>query len=168
MQLVDLDDVVGVVQREVDVAPVVDRVEGDVRADLRVDQRRTGRDGLARVDNGGQGLVIDDHRVGRVAGGLPGLGRHGHHRFARETSDPAGREAAVDLGVPGRPLELHVRVGQRLDLVGEQAAQVAGHPLGAGGVHPRDAGVGVGGADEHDVAEPRDRGVVTELALRLQ
>jgi hypothetical protein len=116
----------------------------------------------------GERLVVNDDSGGGVARRLPGLRGHRDHRLPDEAHRATGGQAPVHLGVRRGRLQFHEPVGQRLHLVGKQAAQVARHPLGRFGVDPHDAGVRVGRAHEDQVAEMGDRCVVAELALRLQ
>ena len=115
-----------------------------------------------------QRLVVHDHCGGHVAGGLPGVGDHRDDRFPDEADHAVRREAAIDLGVPRRGLQLQVRIGELLDLLGQQGAEVARHRRGAGDVDAGDPGARVRGADEDQVAQAC-RGVSSpRLALRLE
>ena len=74
VQLVDRDDVVGLGERRVDVAPLVDAASYGVAAALLVEHGRVLGERLARVDDDVERLVVDLDELGGVARELARLG----------------------------------------------------------------------------------------------
>ena len=107
--------------------------------------------GRVEVDDGREGLVVDDHRLGRVDALGPGLADHRRHRLPDE--------ANLVLGQPGsdhgRIEHRHRRRDRRQVHVGAgDHGNDAGHRLGLLDVDARDAAMGDGGADVGDVCRP--------------
>ena len=165
VQPLDLDHVVGLGERLVDVAPVEDPRPHGVRACVVVEDRLV-LQRLLGVDEHGQRVVLDLDQISRVARELTGRRADGGDRLAR-VPNSAHRERVV-LDVPARldrHLEERIRVDR--DLV-----------AGDGPVHPvelerlrdvdrDDLRVRVRGADEVDVAHPVPADVVEEGAEAL-
>ena len=104
VQLVDLDDVVGLLEGPIDVAVVVDAVPDHVAADLLVEDRRVGSDRGERVDDRRQRLVLDLDELGGVTRRVAGIGEHDRDRVAL-VADLVDRQAVLgDLArpAPGR------------------------------------------------------------------
>ncbi len=67
MQPLDADDLVGGLERAVEVAPVEGAVPDVLLRDVVVEVRRVGVGGALRVDDGRERLVLDLDELGRVA-----------------------------------------------------------------------------------------------------
>ena len=103
------DDDLGIVEH------VADRVGGDdgdvVRAVLEEPGRILGERGL-RVDDGREGIEIDEHRLGGIDGLAKRLGDHHRHGFADEPDAVTGQRPAgegvtdLDEAVGGRQVEV--------------------------------------------------------------
>ena len=165
VQPLDLDHVVGLGERLVDVAPVEDPRPHGVGAGVVVKDRLV-LQRLLGVDENRQRVVLDLDQVGRVARELARRGADCRDRLAR-VPDPPHRERVV-LDVSAR-LDGHLEEGIRVD-----RDLVAGD----GPVHPvelerlrdvdgDDLRVRVGRADEVDVAHPVPADVVEERAEAL-
>ena len=166
VELLDLHDAVGSLQRAVDVAPVERARPDDVRAGVVVEQGGAVVLRPAGVDDHVKRLVLDLHQVGGVTGALPRLGDHGDHRLA-DVADAADRERVVlDLAARRRG-QLEERVGQLRHLVRGQRAVDAVERLRGGDVDRDDPRVGVRRADEVHVPHPVPLDVVCEHALAL-
>ena len=94
VELVDLHDPVGLGERGVEVAPLVDALPHEVRAGVVVEHRRVGVLRLARVDERVERLVVDLDELGRVARELARLGDDGDDRLA-DVAHLADRERVV-------------------------------------------------------------------------
>ena len=107
VQPLDLDHVIGVLERPVDVAVVIDPVPGHVGADLLVqDRARRGRPPRPCRPRTGSGLVLDVDQPGGVAGQLARLGQHHRHRVALVAHLVDGQRPLLELpGRLGRDLE---------------------------------------------------------------
>jgi hypothetical protein len=81
----------------------------------------TGLHRVERIDDGGQFVVVDDHRIGRRAGGVAALGDDRGHRLADETHASIRQRAAFRRGqrLAVGPLETR-RVGDRPDASTQQ------------------------------------------------
>ncbi len=164
VELPDLDDAVGGLERAVDVAPVEHARPDDVRARVLVQDRRVLVLRPAGVDQHRQRLVLDLDEVGGVAGELARLGDDGDHRLAH-VADLANGEGVVPDPAPGRRRQLEEGIGQLLHLGRRQRPVHALERLGRGHVHGDDAGVRVRRADEVDVAHAVALDVVGERPL---
>jgi hypothetical protein len=165
VQLRDLHDVVGLGERGVHVAPVEDARPDDVRAGVVV-QDDVVLQGVARVGEHGQRLVLHLDELGGIACELAGRGADGCDRLAHVPHAP-DRERVV-LDVPAR-LHGHLEEGIRVDrdLVARDRPVDALEREGLRDVDGDDLRVAVGGADEVDVAHPVPADVVEERALPL-
>ncbi len=166
MELVDLDHLVGLGDRAVEVAPIEDARPDDVGAGLLVEHRRIGALRLARIDEDVQRLVFDLDELGSVA---RELARGRDDRCDRLADEPrlAHREGVVlDVGA-GRRRELEERVGEDRDLVARQRPVDVPELERLRDVDAEDLRVGVRRADEVDVAHPVPLDVVEEHALAL-
>ena len=103
VELRDLDDVVGLGERLVDVAPLPHAGVGDVSTALLVEHRGVVLEGLAGVDDDVERLVVDHHELRGVAGELARLG-HDRHDGLAEVAHLADRERVVlDVRRRARP-----------------------------------------------------------------
>ena len=100
VQLVDRDDVIGLGERRVDVAPLPDARVRQVAAALLVQHGRPVGERLAGVDDDVERLVVDHHELGRVARQLARLGDDGDDRLA-EVAHLADGERVVLTWPPG-------------------------------------------------------------------
>ena len=165
VELVDLHDVVGLGESGVDVAPVEDARPDDVRARVVVEDDLV-LQGLARVDEDGQRVVLDLDELGGVAREVPGRSADSRDRLAH-VPHATDRERVV-LDVPAR-LDGHLeeRVGVDRDLVARDRPVDAFELERLRDVDGDDLRVAVGRADEVDVAHPVPADVVEERALPL-
>ncbi len=167
VQAVDLDHVVGVLERPVHVPVVVHAVPHDVRADLLVEDRGVGIGRGHRVHDRGQRLVLDVHQLGGVARYVARLGQHQRDGVAL-IADLVRRQAVlldVSAGLGG---DLEERLGELADLGAGQRGEHPVEALGLRGVDGGDPGVRHGRADEVGVPHPSLPGVVRERALALE
>ena len=125
VELGDLDDVVGLGERRVDVAPLPDAGVGHVPAALLVEHGRAVLERHARVDDDVERVVVDHHELGRVARELARLGDDGDDRLA-DVAHLADRERVVLDAPAGLRGDLEERVGEDRDLVARQRAVDAG------------------------------------------
>ena len=166
VELADLDDVVGLGERRVDVAPLPDARVRHVAAALLVEHRRVGLERLARVDDDVERLVVDHHELGRVAGELARLGDDGGDGLA-DVPHLADRERVVLDAAARRRGDLEERVGEDRDLVARERAVDPGQLERGRDVDREDRACGVRRADEVEVAHPVPLDVVEEDALPL-
>ena len=116
VELLDADDVVGLGEGRVDVAPLPEAGVGHVRLDVVVEQRRPVVERLPGVDDDLERLVLDSHELGGIASALPRVGDDGGDRLA-DVPCAADRQRVV-LHVPaGGRCDLEERVGLERDLV---------------------------------------------------
>ena len=110
VELLDLDHMVGVRERLVDVAPVEDARPDDVRACVVVEHRLV-LERLLGVDEDGQRVVVDLDQVGRVARELTRRRADGGDRLAHVSHPADGERVVLDVpaGLHGH-LEERVRV----------------------------------------------------------
>ena len=87
VELVDLHDVIGLLQRPIDVAVVVDPFPGDVVAKRLVEDVGVGIGGGNGIDVHRQRLVLHLDRVRGVDGELSGLCEHHNHGLALIAND---------------------------------------------------------------------------------
>ena len=121
MELVDRDDVVGLGERRVDVAPLPDAGVREVAAAVLVEHGCPVGERLARVDDDVERVVVDHHELGRVTRQLAGLGDDGDDGLA-EVAHLADRERVVLDVAAGRSGDLEERIGQDRHLVARQRA----------------------------------------------
>ena len=100
MQLVDLDDVIGLLERPVDVAVVVDPLPDDVGADGLMQHGSTGRNRGEGVDDRGQRLILDLDELRGVARGLTRVREHDGDRIAL-VANLVDRQAVLGNPSPG-------------------------------------------------------------------
>jgi hypothetical protein len=124
-----------VVRRSVLGHPEGGGVEHGVRAGRLVDQRLR-RHRRLDVDQRGEEVDVDEHRVGGIGGLRQRLGHDGHHRLADEAHLVAGEHRAGDGRIE---LRRHRLEAERLR--GEDRHD-AGHRLGGVGVDRQDRAVG--------------------------
>ena len=162
----DADDLVGLRERRVVVAPVEQARPDDVRAGLLVQERRIVLDRALGVDQHGQRLVLDLDQIGGVARDLARGGDDGRDRLAH-VPHLADRERVV-LHVRARgSRELEERVGQDRDLVAGQRPVDAAELERLRDVDALDLRVRVRRAHEVEEAHPVPLEVVEEDALAL-
>ena len=159
-----LDDGGGLRERGLDVVVGELRVEQEVARGVVVDERRVVRE--RGVEGGDRGLLLvgHPHALGAVLGRVRGGGDDERDRLAdvadavaREQRQLDGDEVLAAQGGDERVDVLQVARGEhRVDAVeGERLLRV----------DARDAGAGVGRADEGGVAQPRALEVVDERAV---
>ena len=166
VELGDRDDVVGLGERGVDVAPRPRAGVRHVPAALVVQDGRVRLERLARVDDDVERLVVDPHELGGVARELARLGDDGDDRLADVAHLADGERVVLDVPA-GRGGDLEERVGLQRDLVARQRPVHAGQLERRAHVDRGDARVRVRRAHEVDVAHPVPLDVVEELALPL-
>ena len=166
VELVDLDDVVGLGERRVDVPPLPHARVREVAAAVLVEHGRPVGERLARVDDDLERVVVDHHELGRVAGQLAGLGDDGDDGLAEIAHLADGERVVLDVAA-GRSGDLEERIGQDRHLVARQRPEHAGKLERGGDVDRGDRGVRVRRAHEVQVAHPLALDVVEEDALAL-
>ncbi len=166
VQLVDADDVVGLRERGVDVAPLVDAAPALVAADLVVQDRRAGIGRGACVDDRAELLVLDLDELGGVA---RELARRRDDRGDRIADEPclADREGVVLEIAAWRGRDLEEGLGQDRDLVARERSDDTRRLEGRGHVDRDDPGVRVRRAHEVHEAHVVALHVVDEHALTL-
>ncbi len=150
-----LEHQVGRGERGLDVAelerdPLVDVAVGAVVVDPRLGRRQR----LLEAGDGGQRLVVDLHRQGRLVGRVLGDRRHRHDRVADE-AHPVGAERVLVLG------DRQDAEGLGHRLAGEEAEHPGDLP-GAAQIDAADAGVRHGRAHQLHVRHAREDQVVGE------
>ena len=116
VELADLHDLVGLGERRVEVAPLVDALPHQVRAGVLVQHRDALAARVARVDDRVDRVVLDLDQLGRVARELAGRRDDGDDRLA-DVAHLADRQRVV-LDVPaGNRRDLEERIGERRDLL---------------------------------------------------
>ena len=166
VELGDRDDVVGLGERGVDVAPLPDAGVGQVPAALLVEHGRAVLERLARVDDDVERLVLDLDELGGVARELARLGDDRHDRLA-DVAHLADRERVVPDAPARLGGDLEERVGEDRDLVAGQRPVDAGERERGADVDRLDPRVRVRRAHEVEVAHPVPLDVVEEDALAL-
>ena len=162
VELVDLHDLVGLGERGVEVAPLVDALPHEVAAGVLVQHRLRLVERVSRVGDGVERLVLDLDELRCVARELARLGDDGDDRLA-DVAHLADRERVV-LDVPARHRrDLKERIGERRDLFAGERAVDALHRLGLRDVDRGDVRVRVRRADEVDVAHAVALDVVDEV-----
>ena len=121
VQLLDLDDVVGLGEGGVEIAPLVDVGIRLVGAALVVQERRGGVGRRVRIDDRVERLVLDLDQLGGIASSLAGLG-HDRGDGVADEARLADREREVAHIAPRLRGDLEERVGQKLHLVTRQRA----------------------------------------------
>ena len=129
-----------------------------------VDDDRLARHRQLGIDDHGQRIVVDDDRVGRVAGDVAIGGHHHRHRLAGVTHH-VDRHGAV-IGRGERRADRHRRE-QRRDLRAGEHRFDALHRLGGAGVDGRDAAMGDVAALERQMTHAGDLDVVDVGAAAL-
>ena len=166
VQLVDLDDLVRLGERGVEVAPLVDALPHQVAAGVLVDRRHALVARVTRVGDRVDRLVLDLDELGRVARKLARLGDDGDDGLA-DVAHLADRERVV-LQVRARHRrDLEERIGQRRDLLAGQRPVDARRRLRLRDVERGDVRVCVRRAHEVDEAHAVALDVVDEDALTL-
>ena len=166
VQLVDLDDLVRLGERGVEVAPLVDALPHQVAAGVLVDRGHALVARVTRVGDRVDRLVFDLDELGRVARELARLGDDGDDRLA-DVAHLADRERVV-LQVRARHRrDLEERIGQRRDLLAGQRPVDARRRLRLRDVDRGDVRVRVRRAHEVDEAHAVPLDVVDEDALAL-
>ncbi len=165
VELVDRDDPVRLGLRALPVAPVEDAAPDRIRARVVVHDGVV-LDGLARVDQHVERLVLDLDELGGVARQLAGGGADGGDRLAHEAHLADGERVVLDL-VPRRRRQLEERVGLDRDLVAGQRPVDAVERERCRNVDRDDLRVRVRRADEVDVAHSVPAHVVEEDPLAL-
>ena len=166
VQLGDRDDVVGLGERRVDVAPLPDAGVRHVPAALLVEDGRAGLERDPGVDDDVERLVVDLDQLRRVAGELARLGDDRGDGLA-EVAHLADRERVVPDLAAGVGGDLEERVGEDRDLVARQRAVDPRQRERGADVDRADARVRVRRAHEMQVAHPVPLDVVEEDALAL-
>ena len=131
-------------------------------ADREVGAQRVDQNGRARcergfgVGHGGQRLVVDDDRLGRVDTGGPALGRDHHDRVPHEEHLALGQG-----GTNAEVVQLHERWDRRkAEVRSRRHRGDAGHPGSLGGVDRPDPCVRNRGPHEREVQDAVDGEVV--------
>jgi len=157
-----LDDHVGALEH---VAPIAWFDRGrQVGAELLELQWRIGREGGLGVGDGGQRVVLDDHRFGRVGRRGAGLGDHDRHRVADEPHLRLGERRADALRV-----QLHQPLVRRQsEIVGGEDRDDARHRPSVVRVDRHQSRVRVRGTHEVKMQRAVDREVVDELRTTQQ
>ena len=166
VQLADRDDVIGLGERCIDVAPLPDARVGQVAAALLVEHRRALRESGARVDENVEWLVLDHHELGRGARELTRLRDDRDDRLAEVAHLADGERVVLDVPA-GRCGDLEERIGEDRDLVPGERPEDAGHLERGRDVDRLDRGMCVRGAHEMQVAHVLALDVVEEDALPL-
>ncbi len=166
VELVDLDDLVRLRERGVEVAPLVDAFPHQVAAGVLVDRRRAVGARVARVRDRRDRLVLDLDQLRCVACKLPRLGDDGDDRLADVTHLAHGQRVVLQVRARDRR-DLEERIGERRHLFAGQRAVDAGRLLGLRDVDRRDVRVRVWRAHEVDVAHAVPLDVVDEDSLAL-
>ena len=167
VQPVDSHNVVGVLDRPVDVAVVVGAVPADVRSDLVVQQGRVGLDRGDAIDHHRERLVADLDQLRGVARQLSRFGEHRGDRLAH-VAGLADRHAVVLHRAGGLRGHLEIGLLQLTHLLAGQRGIDARDGLAARDVDRRDPRVGIGRAHEVHVALAVHPEVVNEGSLALQ
>ena len=166
MEPVDPDDVVGLLQRGLEVAPVELARPDEVRAGLVVEDAGVLVERMLRVDDDGERLVLDLDELGGVARELArARGDHGHG-IPQVAHLAHGEGVVLDLGARG-DRELEERIGEGGHLLADEHAVDAFERLGRRNVDARDRRVRVRRAHEVDVADLVPADVVDEDSLPL-
>ena len=119
VQLVDLHDLVGLGERGVEVAPLVDAFPHQVAAGVLVDRRHAVVARVARVGDRRDRLVLDLDELRGVARELARLGDDRDDRLA-DVAHLADRERVVLDVAAGHRRDLEERIGERRDLFAGQ------------------------------------------------
>ena len=163
-----LDDCVGLREGGVHLAGVEQALEGEIIAEIRVDDGRLCIERRLHVGDGLELLVLDVDPLGRILRRRPRLGDDGRHRLAL----PAG--ALHGDGVLRRRFQ-SLQMRQHADpgraYLGQLGARDdrddARHPLGISGVDRGDAGMGVRRAQVDHMRHARQHHVADILPPAL-
>jgi hypothetical protein len=166
MELVDLDDLVRLCERLVQVAPLVDAGPHEVPAGVLVEDGLRLVERVARVGDRLERLVLHLDELRRIARELPRLCDDRDDRLADEAHLADGEREVFDPPARHRR-DLEERIGERRDLLAGERPVDALHRLGLRHVDRGDVRVRVRRADEVDVAHPVALDVVDEGALTL-
>jgi hypothetical protein len=167
VETVDPHDVVGVLERPVDVPVVVHAVPHDVASDLLVEHGGVGVGRGHRVDHGWKRLVLDLHELGGIAGDVTRLGQHQRDRVALVADLVRGQAVLLDFAAR-LGCDLEERIGELPDLLAGKRGEDAVQALGLGGVDGEDPSVRHGRADEVRVSHAALPGVVGKRTLALE
>ena len=166
MELGDRNDVVGLCEGGVDVAPLPDARVGQVPAGFLVEHGRAVLERLPRVHHDLERVVVDDDELGGVSGELARLGNDGRDGLA-DVAHLADRERVVLHASARLGGDLEERIGEDRDLVAGQRPVDAGQLECGADVDGLDPRVRVRRAHEVEVAHPVPLDVVEEDALPL-
>jgi hypothetical protein len=165
VQALDADNVIGVCQRGVEIAPVEHAGPDGVRPGILVEHNLVSQRLLA-VENVRERVVLDLDELGGIAGELARTCDHGCNGIA-DVTHAADRERVVLDVRPRRRRELEERVGEDRDLVARQRPVDAVQLESLRDVDRLDPCVRVRRADEVDEAHLVPFHVVEEDALAL-
>ena len=168
VELVDFHDVVGFLQRPIDVAVVVHPLPGDVVAERLVEDVGIGIGGGNGIDVHRKRLVLHLDLIRGVDGELSGLGEHHNDGLALIANDVDPEEVLLQRLPVGLRGELEQRFRHRLDLITGEGGDDTRHCLGLGHVDADDLGVGMGGADIVGEAHAVHALVVHKRSLSLE
>jgi hypothetical protein len=155
------EDVVGLAEGRLHVAPLEGGVEDPVVLQLVVDAGGARAQGRLSIQQGREDLVLHFHELAGVLGHGAGEGGHGHHGFAHVADAVQGQGVlragphtlvVVEDAAPGGATAGRLRPGEH--------GHHPGVPAGPLRIHSHEAGVGVGAADEGDLHHPRQMHVV--------
>ena len=167
VELVDLDDLVRLGERLVEVAPLVHALPHEVAAGVVVQDRCVGLERLACIDERVQRLVFDLDELGGVARELARLGDDRDDGLADE-AHLADREREILDPAAGLARDLEERIRERGHLFAGERAVDALDLLRLRDVDGGDVRVRVRRADEVEVAHAVPLDVVDEDALPLR
>ena len=149
-------------------------VEHLIAAQFRPDQRGPGIKARREVGGGGQGVVIDDNQLRRIARNGGAVRHDEGHRIAGMAHETTGKHGMAGIGAIRSVLVLHqsgtgqtanavrVKIGNGVDAVH------AGHALGRIGVDGDEAGGGMRAAQHHADKLAGQRHVIGVRACALE
>ena len=134
---------------------------------VAVQRRQVGVEGVVDRGDGGQRLVVDDHRVGPVLGAVRRVGDDGGDRLAHEARPRARQHRALDPHRAGSG-EVGRERRDAVELVGAEGQAHAGQGQSRGHVDAADMRVRMLGAREREMQHALDGNVVEEPRAALE